>query len=172
MGEDSFAGAETANDNRRLDENYEGDKGPQGGHRWVPDGPNLTVVSKELAAKSQNEFEAIQPKIVTLEDKAIALAAPMQTYTSAKLRHQLALSRQKLILCSGLALLILGVFVFARASKNWYEEVQRYEDAKLKEEAKSLIVGKPISLIREGFWLGIPLLFAGAVLAAMIACGW
>ena len=111
--------------------------------------PNLEIVGPELSERALKEINDIQSMVSELEKKAIALSVPHQALESAKSRHTLAEKRQVVILGSGLILFSLGCFVFARASKNWYEQVQRFDDAILQNQAKDLAVGKAVSLLWE-----------------------
>jgi uncharacterized membrane protein YidH (DUF202 family) len=133
--------------------------------------PNLTIVGKDLARGSLQSINAIQKIVDSLEEKAIALAAPQQGLNSARLRHSLARNQQIVILTVGIFLLVLGMFIFVRASKNWYEQVQRYEDAKLQSEVKDKASLDEISFFRELRWLAVPIVLTMTIMF-VIWCFW
>jgi cytochrome oxidase Cu insertion factor (SCO1/SenC/PrrC family) len=87
---------------------------------------------------------------------------------SAKLRYDLARKRQLSILLVGFVLFCVGVSVFARASKNWYEQVQRYEDAKLQKEVELHTGANEVSVTKELLKLGKPVI-VGILLALLLA---
>jgi hypothetical protein len=141
-------------------------------HKELVDGfltaPNLTVIKDDLKQKAITEFEAIQSLVLKLDEKAVLLSGPQQTLYSAKLRYDLARKRQLSILLVGFVLFCVGVSVFARASKNWYEQVQRYEDAKLQKEVELHTGANEVSVTKELLKLGKPVI-VGILLALLLA---
>lgn len=141
-------------------------------HKDLVDGfltaPNLTIIKDDLKQKAIKEFEAIQMQVARLDEKAVLLSGPQQTLYSAKLRYNLARKRQLSLLIVGIVLFCVGASVFARASKNWYEQVQRYEDAKLQKEVELKTGANDISVRKELFKLGKPVL-VGILLSLLLA---
>ena len=129
--------------------------------------PNLTVIGKDLREKGLKRFGELQSKISELERSALTLAAPEQKRNSSLLRNQVAKVRQRIVLGFSLALFLLGGFTFGRASKNWYEQLQRYQDAKVRGEAKEQVVDSGIDVKKELRWIGLPVGVAVAIIMVL-----
>lgn len=130
--------------------------------------PNLSAIGPETKAEVLEMLDSTQPMVAELEEKAVGLSAPQQLLDSAKLRWELANKRQRIIFGVALLLFCVGVAVFVRASVNWYQRVQRFEDAKLKHEASELLVDGPISLWANALWLAGPLVVASLLWCVLI----
>ena len=118
--------------------------------------PNLTVISKELQGVGLKQATEIEELVDKLELTSLSVAAPEQSYESAKRRSQWANTKQKVAMTTAIMIFLIGIFVFARASKNWYEQAQRYHDAILQAEALGKEIGKSIVLYREVLWVVLP----------------
>jgi len=118
--------------------------------------PNLTVISKELQGSGLKQVTEIEKFVDQLELTSLSVAAPERSYESAKRRTQWANTKQKVAMSTAIVIFLIGIFVFARASKNWYEQAQRYHDAILQAEAHGKKIGTSIILYREGLWVVLP----------------
>ena len=128
--------------------------------------PNLTVISKELQGLGLKQATEIEELVDKLELTSLSVAAPEQSYESAKRRSQWANTKQKVAMSTAIMIFLIGIFVFARASKNWYEQAQRYHDAILQAEARGNEIGKSLSrlsLYREVLWTVLPAAFGLAL---------
>ncbi len=118
--------------------------------------PNLTIINKELQGSGLKQATEIEKLVDQLELTSLSVAAPEQSYESAKRRAQWANTKQKVAMSTAIVIFLIGIFVFARASKNWYEQAQRYHDAILQAEAHGKEIGKRIILYREVLWVVLP----------------
>ena len=128
---------------------------------------NLTIVGRELVDESLLKIEDIEKLVSEIELASIAIGASEQTFQSAQKRLEWSTRKQGVMIASSIALFLLGAVVFSRASKNWYEQTQRYQDAiirsEAKEKAKEVQIGGGIAIIREIGLVLIPVIICYSV---------
>lgn len=128
---------------------------------------NLTVIPDDLKAETLNELTELDGELKELESSVFALAVPSQSY-NASLEHQEWASAKRLfLLCASVFLWVTGIAVFGRASKNWFEQTQRYQDAILQAEAErceGIVIAPNIPYSREIRWLLVCVLVTLVVL--------
>lgn len=120
---------------------------------------NLTVIPTALKDEALNELADLDTELSNLETLVLALAAPSQAYNASSDQRDWATQKRSFLLYASVFLWATGIAVFGRASKNWFEQTQRYQDAILLAEAKrceGIEIAPDVPYWREIRWLLFP----------------
>jgi len=132
--------------------------------------PNLTVIPNGLKDEALVQLTELDVELSDLESLVLALAAPSQAYNASSDHRDWTTQKRSFLLYASVFLWATGIAVFGRASKNWFEQTQRYQDAILQAEAKrceGIEIAPDVPYWREIRWLLIPVFVTLLVSVAM-----
>lgn len=125
--------------------------------------PNLTVIPDDLVSDAIAAIDDIDIETDELEALILPLAVPHRAFHTASEHQNWSATKRALFFGTALSFFFVGAAVFGRASKNWYDQTQRFQDAILRAQAEESKGYKPVAEVsykREIGWLALPILLA------------